>query len=655
MWENLAGQGYAQLAEGIIGTFYLPNLLIYFLFPINFALPLTYLVTSLMSGLFSYLLLRKLKLNKFAAISGSISYTFCASMVLHVQHINFIQAASLIPLIFFLLVLFFEKTNVRYGIYLSLAISQLFFTGFVQLFFYLLVILFITTITYYTLNKSKKLKIRLASLILVTLFSLGLASIQLLPSYELIKNSERTSGLNPAAILNSFPMRPKNLITYLNPFLLGNASKGSYNSYEWESKGIYWENTSYVSVIMFLFAIFAIYPIVKKRPPLFMSFLIVAFVTMLLSLGKYSPLHVLFSAPPLTLFRVPSRFILFTQFFIAMLGAFGAHYLIERFRNKKGLLLGIALVSITSIDLFYTWWNYNPIGNIKDWLNPPETAVFLKRNPNSRLISLNAAKNWNKIFTRSGWVDQEDNYLFFRNSLDQNLNSVFSLNQFSMFETLRTPRYLAQNSLLNQYIDYQNGKITISETAASILDTSNVKYIVSTDPVEGATYKKTFEVSKNDFTYIIYESSKTKDLVSLYFDYKIVRNQKDLEDEVKKGNLYKSVLVETDFPQISNLQEGNYHISNLKEKKDKIEFDAQSETSAILVLSQAFFPGWKAFVDAQNTKIYPANINSSAILLPAGKHKVKFFYSPNSFKIGALISIFFLFISTLLLKKRARS
>src|SRR3990167_5647121 len=61
MWENLAGQGYAQLAEGIIGTFYLPNLLIYFLFPINFALPLTYLVTSLMSGLFSYLLLRKLK------------------------------------------------------------------------------------------------------------------------------------------------------------------------------------------------------------------------------------------------------------------------------------------------------------------------------------------------------------------------------------------------------------------------------------------------------------------------------------------------------------------------------------------------------------------------------------------------------------------
>lgn len=67
-----------------------------------------------------------------------------------------------------------------------------------------------------------------------------------------------------------------------------------------------------------------------------------------------------------------------------------------------------------------------------------------------------------------------------------------------------------------------------------------------------------------------------------------------------------------------------------------------------LVCSEAYYPGWKATIDGNATSILRANYNFRAIFLPAGQHHVVFYYSPASFKIGALISfltcIFVIFI-----------
>jgi uncharacterized membrane protein YfhO len=56
-------------------------------------------------------------------------------------------------------------------------------------------------------------------------------------------------------------------------------------------------------------------------------------------------------------------------------------------------------------------------------------------------------------------------------------------------------------------------------------------------------------------------------------------------------------------------------------------------------LNDTYFPGWKAFVDGQETKIYRADYTFRAIPLNAGTHQVEFIYDPLSFKLGAAISI----------------
>jgi uncharacterized membrane protein YfhO len=61
-------------------------------------------------------------------------------------------------------------------------------------------------------------------------------------------------------------------------------------------------------------------------------------------------------------------------------------------------------------------------------------------------------------------------------------------------------------------------------------------------------------------------------------------------------------------------------------------------------LSEAYYPGWQAWVDGRETNIVEANQLFSAIEVPAGEHEVKFVYSPLSLKIGAGISLLTIFV-----------
>ena len=57
-----------------------------------------------------------------------------------------------------------------------------------------------------------------------------------------------------------------------------------------------------------------------------------------------------------------------------------------------------------------------------------------------------------------------------------------------------------------------------------------------------------------------------------------------------------------------------------------------------LVLSDTFYPGWRATVDGEPTKILRANGAFRAVALDAGTHEVSFQYRPRSFVVGVACS-----------------
>jgi len=66
--------------------------------------------------------------------------------------------------------------------------------------------------------------------------------------------------------------------------------------------------------------------------------------------------------------------------------------------------------------------------------------------------------------------------------------------------------------------------------------------------------------------------------------------------------------------------------------------EAQLAAAGVLVVLEAFEPGWVATVDAAPAPVLRANGLFRAVRLEAGRHRVRFAYRPRSVAYGAAIS-----------------
>jgi len=83
-------------------------------------------------------------------------------------------------------------------------------------------------------------------------------------------------------------------------------------------------------------------------------------------------------------------------------------------------------------------------------------------------------------------------------------------------------------------------------------------------------------------------------------------------------------------------------ITNASE--NKIDMIARNHDSSYLVLTDTYYPGWEATIDGNNSPVLRCNYAMRAIALPPGKHRISFVFQPMSFRIGAWISLFSLFL-----------
>ncbi len=57
-------------------------------------------------------------------------------------------------------------------------------------------------------------------------------------------------------------------------------------------------------------------------------------------------------------------------------------------------------------------------------------------------------------------------------------------------------------------------------------------------------------------------------------------------------------------------------------------------TDGFVVLSEKFYPGWKASVDGHAAKIYKANHTLQAVFIPQGNHEIEFLFQPRQYWFG---------------------
>ncbi|MFN8376501.1 MAG: YfhO family protein [Anaerolineae bacterium] len=157
--------------------------------------------------------------------------------------------------------------------------------------------------------------------------ALGISMVQLLPTAELLTQSQRSSGVDYDFAMN-FSYGPLRTVNFFAPNFFGNPGDGTYIT-----KGAFFEDAVYVGFIPLLaaFAAFAGW-IARRRAqarpayysdvPFWWALVIVGFV---LALGKYSPIFPFLydNVPTFDVFQAPVRWQLWTVFALSVLAGIG--------------------------------------------------------------------------------------------------------------------------------------------------------------------------------------------------------------------------------------------------------------------------------------------------------------------------------------------
>lgn len=80
-------------------------------------------------------------------------------------------------------------------------------------------------------------------------------------------------------------------------------------------------------------------------------------------------------------------------------------------------------------------------------------------------------------------------------------------------------------------------------------------------------------------------------------------------------------------------------LQNIDFQYNYITADIQTEEDTFVNFSQCYYPGWKAYVDGEETELYEVNGLIMGMEVPAGNHEICFSYEPVVIWVGAAISL----------------
>lgn len=91
------------------------------------------------------------------------------------------------------------------------------------------------------------------------------------------------------------------------------------------------------------------------------------------------------------------------------------------------------------------------------------------------------------------------------------------------------------------------------------------------------------------------------------------------------------------FPTPGEAPQWNTHIAEYR--NNSIVVNAETSHDGLLVLSEIYYPGWKAYIDGQEVEILRTDYNLRGMCIPKGKHEVVMRFESESFSRGRMLTL----------------
>ncbi|MDI6781806.1 MAG: YfhO family protein [bacterium] len=674
------------------------NLLFIFFDPLT-AYSLILIIQMLLSGVFMYIFLRgSLSLGSFGALIGGIIYEFSGFSIVWLE--MGILSGFLLPLILFLIDRAIIRRSMRYTSLAGIALGIQLLSAFLQIGLFVLL-----TATAYSLFRifqfqQRNIKaVRYAALVFV--FGIGLAAVQLIPSYELIKHSHR-QPIKDYRMLSPLPWQ--NLITFLVPDYYGNPADYSYklirekfrNIFEeynlklptpHPGRGIMQDNYNelcgYIGILPLILAFFIIFLKRDKNAVFFASFTL---ISLLLVLG--TPLYyLLFVGIPGCNRLIISRLIFLYTFGAAVSAALGSNYLVNSDNIKKiklysgGIIPLFGLIIISSLYL----GNKYAAKDYFQYLNPSFLTPLLLLSV-SAIILLNTGKLRGSIIktailiiivfdlfsfglrynpfvprhemypptpelkllsSRLQNLQEKGRIAAFEHIFPPSINIAYGLETPEGYDAMFPKRYDEFMNLVDPYSSgWENVKEVDYTANRKLLCLLNTRYILTHKKINAPDLQLIFN---GDIK--IYEDLKALPRAFIVPKARVIKEKEAIFKELLSDKFKpEEYVILEEMPEAcaetqrrrgteSNAQCSSAVITGYTHENVSIKAAVAPHSGGFLVLSDTYYPGWQVFVDGKRSSILCADYTLRAVWLTQGEHLVEFRYSPFSFRLGGAISI----------------
>jgi len=318
----------------------------YLIFSAPVATNLMVLFTFMCAGLGAFLFARRTGSSVAGAVLTSLVWQAGGFLINQISHINIVQTAALLPLVLWSLEVYVDTGNRKSGVLLALLIALQVFAGHQQTFAYTSIVVGAYAIVMSFGNRGTR-KLYLASLVFCAVGVL-LAMVQILPTWELLRNSVRSTASYD--FFTSFSMMKKFVMTFLAPFIMGGGDGRLFRA-PYIGQSFYTEYVPYAGVLSIMLALVAL---IFKRDKQVKFWGVVVVVGLLLAFGRFAPLslnRIVYFIPVFNLFRVPARHLLEVHFAVAVLAGRGLTYTLTSAARKKVWWIGL----VTVVVVVLTW------------------------------------------------------------------------------------------------------------------------------------------------------------------------------------------------------------------------------------------------------------------------------------------------------------
>ena len=345
LWNPYIFSGMPLHASAQAGLLF-PLTWIYLVFSAPVATNAMMIASYSLAGLGAYLYARRAGANIAGAIATGLIWQWSSFLINQISHTNIVQTAAMLPWVLWALDGYGKTGRRWHGVLLATLVALQVFAGHQQTFAYA-VLLTAAYAVIIALAAHENRVNYLRSLVFIAAGFL-LAAVQILPTFELLRNSPRETATYD--FFTSFSMPPRFVLTVVAPFLMGGGDGHIFRAY-YLGPSFYSEYVVYVGVTGFMLALLAVS---LRRDVVTGFWAIAALLCLVLAFGRYAPLglyQLIYQLPLLNLFRVHARHLMEVDFALAVLAGRGLSAIARADRNTRvtraALIVGMGVLLLT--------------------------------------------------------------------------------------------------------------------------------------------------------------------------------------------------------------------------------------------------------------------------------------------------------------------